>query len=165
MLLSRKQLFSLVEEIFLSIDDQGVEILDSLALELPGSQVFDWHVTVPLNVSCSHNNVKFSDKYMVMGGAKEVGLMLSAKMFAKDESQLNRLDLQDAVGEVANMLADRVRTEINSEGSIGLPEALEKLQFDLLLEQSQIQIDVYGLSHKKPFYVAVIQCMRHKGES
>ena len=147
--MAKKRLYNLIEEVWSSVSDSQISVADDA--DHPGVESLEWLVKVP--IGGEHNN-----KSVVLGVAEEVGRELAADMFGKSPQQLSDSDIEDAVGEIANMIAEGIKVLLGSSESIGLPQSVSKQLIREQLQRCEVKTDLFVLSAQRYIYVAVMDC-------
>lgn len=86
---------------------------------------------------------------------------LALRMFDCLIDNLRAGDIEDALGELANMLAGKIGLLIGEAGGLGLPEHLSSDALPSRLLQEQIEVETCGLSDGSPVYFALLKIRKH----
>lgn len=82
---------------------------------------------------------------------------LATNMFDCEKETLRAGDIEDALGELANMLAGKIGLLIGEAGGLGLPEHLNANTLPSRLRQEHIDVEICALSDEAPVYVALLK--------
>ncbi|MDH5763304.1 MAG: chemotaxis protein CheX [Nitrospinota bacterium] len=87
---------------------------------------------------------------------KELGKKIASSMYALDESSIDDQQVQDVMGEIANMIAGNVKSLLPTPCSISIP-SVAVTDFDLHHPKSETITTVNFLSDNLPFLVVMLQ--------
>lgn len=81
---------------------------------------------------------------------------LAAAMFALPAEEIIDANIDDAVGEVVNIVAGQIESEFNYTGRLGLPSRVSSTTFLNIFQQLPIELDLLLQTNNQPFYIAIV---------
>jgi hypothetical protein len=81
---------------------------------------------------------------------------LAATMFALPTEETTDANIEDAVGEVVNIVAGQIESEFNYTGRLGLPVRVSSNTFLNNFQSLPIEFDLLLQTNNQPFYIAIV---------
>lgn len=81
---------------------------------------------------------------------------LAATMFALPAEETTDANIEDAVGEVVNIVAGQIESEFNYTGRLGLPVRVSSNTFLNNFPSLPIEFDLLLQANNQPFYIAIV---------
>lgn len=106
--------------------------------------------------ACVHLTGDFEGATLVFCTARLAG-RLAAVMFETPEESLSVEDVQDALGELTNMIAGNVKPLFQGSSRLSLPSVVEGLDYRMIVPGSKVLSQVGFQCEGEPLHVTIVQ--------
>lgn len=139
------QLFQISNAVWLHF--VTVDLSERSSVALVGRTGLEYYVKVDIG------NEKLA---LLLGVNERIASQLASGMFACRRLDLDDFDLEDALGELANMLASKVMEAMHLSVTLGIPQHIAGASIDSFWDETQAATEVCALADDSPIYIAVI---------
>ena len=138
------RLFGSLQEFWITLDTPPINLVSTEGISIPAND--DWVHTV----------IGDNDYSVLLTMSSDLAEMVTQAIFKGDEGQNNDDERKDAMGELGNIVAGTLATELDNDFPVGIPEHINASSANDLLEQSSVIAEMVAVAHEKTIYAALI---------
>ncbi len=140
------RLFGILQEFWMTLDTPPLQLLEEKNVSRPKS-LASW-------VKTSIHNDEF---FVTIGTSQTLAEILAKAMFNSADHSMDGNDIQDALGELGNVLAGTLANELNPEYIVGISQCLDSNNKEEHLEGVNIAAEILMSANDQPLYIALVK--------
>ncbi len=140
------RLFGILQEFWMTLDTPPLQLLEEKNVSRPKTLV-SW-------VKTSIHNDEF---FVTIGTSQALAEALAKAMFSSTDKSMDGNDIQDALGELGNVLAGTLANELNPEYIVGISQYLDSSSKEAHLEGVNIAAEILMSANEQPLYIALVK--------
>ena len=145
--LQDNRLFGTLQEFWMTLDTPPLQVISQENISRPKS-LYHWTKTKLDKID--------KDGFFIALGANKSMLDIVAKaMFKHTDQDMRESDLQDAMGELGNMLAGPLANELNPDYIVGISEHMIEKDMNQQLDKVTIAAELLVVANEQPLYIAL----------
>lgn len=139
------RLFGSLQEFWTTLDTPPLSLKSTEGINIPPS-LDDW----------VHTSIGDNDYSVLLTMSDELAEIVTQAIFKSDGSQSNDEERKDAMGELGNIIAGTLATELNNDFPVGIPEHIDTDSAQSLMNQSSIISQMLAVAHEQPIYAILL---------
>jgi CheY-specific phosphatase CheX len=145
------RLFGSLQEFWITLDTPPINLHSTQNINIPSS-INDW----------VHTTIGENDYSVLLGMSSDLVEMVTQAIFKGEEGKNEDSERKDTIGELANIVAGTLATELNNNFPVGIPVHIDASRANTMLEQSSVVTEMIATAHEQPIYATLITATAEK---